>query len=334
MPKVLTIGTATHDVFLQSSFFKVFRDPEHLERMGFRTGEAECFAFGAKIEVDKPIFSPGGGAYNAGVTFARQGLKTIALCKVGSDRLGDEIVKSLKNEHISSLVSRDKKVGTGYSTILLAPGGERTILVYRGAAGTLQKNDIPFSKLSAEWAYIVPGDIPFSTLFSILTALKRNKTKIAINPSRYLLHIKKSDLYRILELCQVVIVNREEASFMTDVKYTDERGIFKRFDELVSGIAVVTDGRRGAVVSDGSYIYRAGIFEEKKVIDRTGAGDAFGSGFIAGLIQKNDIHYALRLAAANATSVVEHIGATHGILTRKEFSKKRWGLLNLDVENT
>jgi len=333
MVDVLTIGTATQDVFLRSNFFKVLRDPEHLEKMGFKTGEAECFAFGAKLEVQKPVFASGGGAHNAAVTFARQGLNTAALCKIGDDVVGDRIVNSLKEEHIVPIIIRDKNIGTGYSTILLAPGGERTILVYHGASGAFKKNDISSSKLSSRWAYIAPGATAFPILFSALTILKKRNTKIAINPSRFYLDMKKMDLHKILKLADVVIMNREEAAYMTDSRYTDEKGIFRKFDELIDGIAVVTDGRRGAIVSDGSYMYRAGVFEEKVMVDRTGAGDAFGSGFVAGLIQKNDVHFALRLAAANATSVVEHIGATEGILTKKDFLKKRWGFLNLDVEN-
>jgi sugar/nucleoside kinase (ribokinase family) len=101
---------------------------------------------------------------------------------------------------------------------------------------------------------------------------------------------------------------------------------------LIDGIAVMTDGARGAIVSDGRYIYRAGIFKEKKLVDRTGAGDAFGSGFVAGFILKKDIHFALRLASANATSVVEKIGAQAGILRRKDFNLARWQYLDLDVE--
>lgn len=333
MIDVLTIGTATQDVFLRSNLFKVLRDPEHLEKMGFRTGEAECFAFGAKLEVQRPIFASGGGAHNAAVTFSRQGFKTAAICKVGDDAVGDEIINSFKRERVVPIIVRDKTTGTGYSTILLAQNGERTILVYHGASSAFKKNDIPSSKLSSRWAYIAPGATAFPVLFSALGILKKRNTKIAINPSRFYLDMKKSDLHKILELSDVVIVNREEAAYITDMKYTDEKGIFRKFDELVDGIAVVTDGRRGAIVSDGSYMYRAGVFEEKIMVDRTGAGDAFGSGFVAGLIEKNDIHFALRLATANATSVVEHIGAAEGILTKKDFLKKRWGFLNLDVEN-
>lgn len=333
MIDVITIGTATYDVFLRSNLFKVLRDEEHLERIGFKTGEANCFALGGKLEIQEPVFIPGGGAYNASVTFARQGLKTSVMCKIGKDRLGDEIMRSLKSEKIVPNVARDTHLPTGYSSILLVPGGERTILVYRGASGGFQKKDIPFSKFFAKWAYIAPGEISFSVLFPAMRALKKNGVKIAFNPSKHYLEMKKSDMHAVLGLCDVVITNREEASFMTDMKYTDEKGIFRKFDEIVGGIAVVTDGRRGATVSDGSYVYRAGVFEEKEIVDRTGAGDAFGSGFVAGLMQKNDINFALRLASANATSVVEHIGGTAGVLTKEDFSKKRWKFLNLDVES-
>ena len=128
-------------------------------------------------------------------------------------------------------------------------------------------------------------------------------------------------------------MNREEAAQCTSIPYEKEIAIFKELDTIVKGIVVMTDGPRGAIVSDGRTLYRAGIFKETRRVDRTGAGDAFGAGFVAGLIQKNDITHALRLASANATSVVEYIGAQPGILTRAAFQKKRWRYLDLDVES-
>ena len=100
---------------------------------------------------------------------------------------------------------------------------------------------------------------------------------------------------------------------------------FWHLDKAVKGIAVVTEGQKGLVVSDGKKVFRAGIFKNKKVIDRTGAGDSFGSGFVAGLMRKNNIEYAIRLGLANAASVVEHFGAKEGIITKAEFEKSsRW----------
>ena len=83
----------------------------------------------------------------------------------------------------------------------------------------------------------------------------------------------------------------------------------------------MTDGPRGVWVSDGSRIYIAETFPDKNLVSRTGAGDAFGSGFVAGLIRKEDVVYAMRLASANATAVTEHLGAHNGALTRAQFEK-------------
>lgn len=329
---VITIGTATRDVFLLSPFFKVLKDPDHLQRLGFKTGEVECFAFGAKIEVEEPVFAVGGGAANAAVTFARQGFRTAAFIKVGADASGRAIAAELKEEGISPLLLVDKKKGTGYSTVLLTPGGERTILVYRGAAGDLKRSEVPFKKLKTRWAYIAPGGIPLPVMEEIIYRLKRAGAMIAMNPSKEYLSLPKERLKKLFGELDVISVNREEAAYLADAPYGDEQKIFHAFDEMVPGIAVVTDGPRGAMVSDGEFVYRSGVFKEKKIADRTGAGDAFGSGFVAGLMQKNDIYYALRLASANATSVVERVGGFTGALSRKEFVEKRWATLNLDVE--
>jgi ribokinase len=332
MYDVVTIGTATRDVFLQSNLFKVLRDPVHLQKIGFKTGEAECFALGSKIEVGEPVFSLGGGAANAAVTFARQGLKTAALIRVGDDETGELIIKSLKKEKVTPLVVKDKKEKTAYSTILLTPGGERTILVYRGASTDFKRKEIPFSKLRARWAYIAPGAITPTMLKEIFSHFKRTGAKIAINPSKHYLENGGRLIKPLLKDADVFIVNREEASYLTGVDYSDPRRIFKKLDEFIKGTVVMTDGPKGAYVSDGEYFYQAKTFKEKKLVDRTGAGDAFGSGFVTGLIQKKDVLRALRLASANATAVVEAVGAEAGILKKGDFSAKRWQYLDLDFE--
>lgn len=331
---VITIGTATRDVFLTSSLFKVLKDPEHLKKIGFKAGEAECFAFGSKLEIGKPIFETGGGAVNAAVTFKRQDLKTAALVKIGDDELGRDVLNSLKTEGIVSFASAHKKgEGTAYSTVLLSLNGERTVLVYRGASEKLEKKDVPWRKLEAKWAYIAPGKIQPSLIEAIVLYLKKKGTKIAINPSGYYIKLGYQKLKNIFKKADVVVMNREEASIFTEIDFNDDENIFKQFDEWIEGIAVMTDGRKGVMASDGHYLYTAGIFKEKKLADRTGAGDAFGAGFVAGLIQKNgDINYALRLASANATSVVEAIGAQTGILSKYDIGQKRFKYLDLDIE--
>ncbi len=330
---IVTLGTITRDVFIRSPLFGAAKEKSRVERITFASGEAQCFALGSKIKVEKPVFAGGGGAHNAAITFARQGFRTAVIGAIGDDLAGKEIVKSLKSEGIRPFVGTREKLGTGYAVILMAPGGERTILVYRGATDAIRNEDISHAKTKARWAYVVPGEIPLSVIGSFVSSMKKNGTKIAMNPSRQYLSMKKSEIEKLFGRLDAIIMNREEASLFTNVPYREERKIFKELDRIVPGIAVMTDGARGASASDGSYVYRAGIFRDRGVLDRTGAGDAFGSGFVAGLLQGGgDVGHALRLGAANATSVVECVGATAGVLRARDFSRPRWKNVELDIE--
>jgi len=323
MLDVITIGTATKDIYLGSPLFKVLRDPEHLKRMGFKSGEAECFALGSKIEVETFIPTIGGGAVNTSVTFARQGLSAGAVIRIGRDTAGNEIIRELKKENVKSFPIFDSKNKTGYSTLLLTSEGERTVLVYRGASHGLTKKEFSLHAIHARWAYIVPGTIEYGVMIRIISLLKKNKIKIAMNPSRYYVELPEIKVKKILGVIDVVIVNREEASDVTKIPYANIKGIFKKFDELVHGLAVMTDGPKGVYVSDGINMWNAGIFDFP-ILDRTGAGDAFGSGFVSALVRGENIPECIRVGTANATSVVQKIGAREGILRKSDLSLKKW----------
>ena len=338
MYDVITIGTATRDVFLSSPDFKVVRDPVHLEKLGFLNGEATCLAFGGKLEVDTPVLTVGGGAANAATTFARQGFRVASVVKVGEDENGAAVLDHMKKENITPLPLFDAKAMTAFSVILLSPEGERTIMHYRGASQDMTKHEVPWDKLKSRWVYIVPGNIPTSVMSDMMSHFKANKVMVAMNLSRHYIELGEKKLKSILQNLAVVIMNREEAAEMTGLHYNQEAKIFKKFDEMVPGLCVMTDGAAGVLVSDGHKLFKAGVFPDKKVLDRTGAGDAFGSGFVAGLIRRTPVHdiermdwkdddikYAIRLGSANATATVEEIGAQEGLLTKSQFEGgKRW----------
>lgn len=330
---VVTVGSAMRDVFLKSADFKVLKDQKHLEKIGFLKGEAACFALGSKIDVDEPFFSIGGGAVNAAISFSRLGHKAATCIKIGDDASGKAILAELKEEDVKPIVSVSKNEGTAYSTLLLTADGERTALVYRGAGEHISERDLPLSSLRAKWAYFAPGKMPLPLLERTVLALKKEKMKIALNPSRGYLTLHNKKLDRILRAADVVLVNREEASYLTGTPYHKEEKLMKAFFGIFGdGIAVMTEDKKGAVAFDGAYVYRVGVFRDTKVVDETGAGDAFGAGFVAGLLETEDILYSLRLASANAASVVEHVGASAGALTKKQFKHPRWEDIALDIE--
>ena len=293
---VITIGTATQDIFYP------------LASDGFK------FEKGAKTEVGAPFCSVGGGAVNAAVTFARQGFKTAALFRIGADSAGEGIVRTVEKEGIAAWAHTAHGEATGQSAILLYPSGERTVLAHRGAADSMPLKEIPFAKLAAKWVYIAPANIAVPVIEAIVDHCYAQGILVALNPSVAYCADRGALLRPLLSKIKVLLTNREEAGMITG-------GVFADLDELVDGICVMTDGPQGVRVSDGNRIYTAGIFPDKNLVSRTGAGDAFGSGFVAGLIRKEDIAYAMRLASANATAVTEHLGAHNGALTRAQFEK-------------
>jgi len=335
---VITIGSVAVDNFIKSDFLKTVTDPEHLKKIGFRTGKAQCFSFGSKIEINEPITTIGGGAYNAGVEFSRCGFSVATLFNIGNDREGEMILDSLKKEKIKPISIVDKNQKTGRSFILLSKSGERTILVFRGCSGKIEKKEIPFSKLKTKWAYVVSGDMSLETLLSLFDFLKKNKVNIALAPSKNLIELGFEKIKPLINMSRVIMLNREEASYLTNVSYLDKEQIFSKLDKEVDGIVVMTDGSKGSYVSDGQTILSAKNYKEKEVVDRTGAGDAFGSGFVAGLIIRKDfsresIAYAVKLANANATSVIERVGSAVSAVTKKEFeTDPRWKNLEIKMK--
>jgi sugar/nucleoside kinase (ribokinase family) len=322
---IITIGTATRDAFLKSKEFKRISTPE------YASGEGLCLPAGAKIEVDDIIFATGGGATNSAVTFARHGYNTACVCKIGDDISGREVISNLKSEGVSTVFAvQDNDFKTAYSILLLSDSGERTILVYRGASEHFETSDINLRTLQAKWFYIA-GSIPVKIVGDILNQAKSIEAKVAINPSRSQLSLGLKGFVDILKNTDVLMINREEGAYLTGVDYKREDKIFKTLEEYVKGIVILTDGTKGSLVSDGKNVYKAGIYKEEKTLDRTGAGDAYGSGFVSSLMEdEKNIERAIMFASANAASVVESVGAKTGIISKDDFEKNpRWKKLQI-----
>lgn len=305
-PKIASLGAAVQDVFLMGEVLRARRD--------VRTHDfVEQFPLGAKLELDRVVFSTGGGATNAAVTFARHGFDSIFLGKIGDDPAGEHILADLKRDGvITNRVTCDIEGVSGYSTLLLAPRGERTVLVYRGVSQELKAADFNhFEGLKADWLYISSLSGNFPLLSEAVAYAKKHDMKLALNPGSEELKQSKR-LLGLLSDVTVVSLNKEEAQLLIGDGETAQ--LAEKLAQHAM-IAVVTDGPRGAYACDGEYIYSAGMYADTPVIDRTGAGDAFTSGFIAKIAKGASVEEALIFGSANSTSVVGQIGAKEGILS-------------------
>lgn len=111
----------------------------------------------------------------------------------------------------------------------------------------------------------------------------------------------------------MLCVNRDEIQQIVEGASLEE---LVRHGHHYCPVVIVSDGPNGIVASDGKTIVRAGMYHDVKVVDRTGAGDAFGSGFLSQWAQGRSLVESIIFASANSTSVVNHIGAKTGILPK------------------
>jgi sugar/nucleoside kinase (ribokinase family) len=148
-------------------------------------------------------------------------------------------------------------------------------------------------------------------LDKIFTQARELGIKIMFNPGKGELSQPRK-LKALLEDVDVLSVNREEMQTIVEGVELEE---LARHALHYVPVVIVSDGPNGVVAADGTTIVRAGMYEDVPVIDRTGAGDAFGSGFLSQWAQGRSLKDSILFASANSTSVVTKIGAKVGILT-------------------
>ena len=306
MVKILSIGKATQDVFLRSDEF----DP-HTEGKKVYTQ----IPLGLKMEVEDVHFSTGGNATNVAVTFARQGLESSYMWALGDDPASDVILKTLDDEGVDTRnVVQDSRHQAGYSVIMIATNGERTILNHRGKSIGPDGRGLDFDAIKdADWIY--PTSLGFgglTLLRKILDVAEDHKVKVMLNPAGPEL-AEPDKLKPLLESVDVLCLNKEEMKMLVHGEELEELAIHGL---NYCPVVIVSDGPNGVVATDGKTIVRAGMYEDVPVIDRTGAGDAFASGFLSQWSQGKSLKDSIVFASANSTSVVTKIGAKDGILRK------------------
>ncbi len=310
---VVCVGGVTQDLFLNTKSELIsLRTPSSNE-------ELIAYPVGAKILVKDVIKSFGGGAFNSSVSLSRLGLKVGIVSCVGEDNLGKEILKRMKSEKIKFLGCKSK-TKTGFSIILDSIDEDRTILSYRGSNEMLSFNSVKKDKLKTKWFYLssVSGKALGAEELIVKLAVKK-KIKLFMNPSTYMAKLGFERLRNIISHLNILDLNKEEAEYITGIKGIADN--LKWLKNLVKEVVVITDGKNGAYAYDGSFFYRI-RGRKTKVVETTGAGDAFASTFLYSYIKNKDISESLKLAMANAVSVVSNYGAQNGLLSSMDLKKK------------
>lgn len=281
-----------------------------------------AFAYGDKIPVKNLEFSVGGNASNNAVGAKRLGVNSGIVLTLGDDNVGNLIVDKLKSEGVDlTYVIQQPSTMSNYSTVINY-SGERTIFVYHAP----RSYEFPVQLPATPWVYLTSMGESFRPFFNHLGEwLKKNPSvKLAFNPGSWQFREGFESIREITSLTYVIYVNREEAEKLTGLKETDgrERDLLVALNRLGPKICVITDGGNGAFAYDsinGKFM-KVGIVPVD-AYERTGAGDAFGSGSLSALIHGKPLEEALLWGTVNSASVIGYTGPQKGLLKESEIDE-------------
>ncbi len=278
--------------------------------------------FGTKLPFDhREVVVAVGNASNAAVSFAKLDMKTGFVTNVGGDQYGRDMIQALGDQHVDTRFVRINPHNQSNYHFGLWYKEERTLLI---------KHEV----YDYHWPHLRPNELPRWIYFSSISqhALPfhdqladwlddNSDVKLAFQPGTFQMEAGAERLKRLYQRTEVLILNREEAATVGGGNHDDMHDLINHLHALGPKIVVVTDGPAGAYASDGEHRFKMPPYPDPAPpFERTGAGDAFASTFVAALAKGNTIEGALQWAPINSMSVVQKVGAQAGLLTEAQLN--------------
>ena len=315
MPKpsfdVLTIGNAIVDVFsrVEESFLARHGVTKGMMRLVSEAQSAELFDdMGPSTQIS------GGSGANTAVGVASFGGKVAFIGKVKADQLGKVFTHDTQSAgvHFATAHARSGPA-TASSLILITPDGERTMNTFLGACVHLTPDDIDEAVVAASKVTYLEGylwDPPLAKeAFKKAARIARDAGRlvsITLSDSFCVDRHRDSFLDLIRSDIDILFANEKEIKSLYQVETFDEALQRARKD---CAIAALTRSEAGCVIVKGEEIHVVEAHPVKQVIDATGAGDLFASGFLYGFTRDLSLVQSARLGALAAAEVISHVGA-------------------------
>jgi len=312
----MSIGGATYDLFVRVN---------HEVVQTHEGNQAFTLPLGEKVRVQEVVETCGGGASNTAVGLARLGCAASFEGVISSDQWGEKLLANFRKEGVDT---QDVTVVEGevssFSIILSASGGERVILYEPGTNAHLHKANFDReTALHTDWIYLNHIQEGSSMIQDDIVEILAGdpSPNFTWNPGGYQVDagIESPVNLRLLKATDFLLLNREEA-----LRFARADSVEKAMNTLrQSGVKaiVITDGKNGAIGTDGTHRYRCPVAALGPIVDTTGAGDAFGTGMTWALLTGKDFPTALKAGTINAASVAGAIGAEKGLLTETQMKE-------------
>lgn len=307
----LSIGDITTDAFIRIEDASVhcILNTERCEL---------CMRFGDKVPFEYvKVVKAVGNSPNASVCAAKLGLTSSLVANIGDDQNGLDCLNELKKQDVkTTYIRKHKQKPTNYHFVLWYDV-DRTILVNH----VEYEYSFPTISPVPKWVYL--SSLASNTEFyheSILKWLKSNPdVKLAFQPGTFQMKLGISKLKEIYARTEVFVVNVEEAQRILNTTSRDVKSMLAEIHAYGPKIVLITDGPKGSYMFSGEHFYFIPIYPDpKKPVERTGCGDSFAATFVSALIMGKSPLEAFVWAPVNPMSVIQHVGAQEGLLTREE----------------
>ena len=308
---VISIGNALIDAFLTIHDANEYCSVD-------AAGQTLRIAAGEKINLESSQFLLGGNAANVAVGLSRLGLKSAIAAEVGDDEFTEKIIKGLTKEHVATTYLKQTEAASSFA-IALNFKGERTLFVQH----ILRKHNFQLSDAKTKWLYLTSLGNEWHEAYRHTGEIaKQGKALLAFNPGSLQLAEGVASFRALLPLTTLLFVNKEEAEEIAGEKPNSVETLLKKTQATGPKHVVLTDGENGSyVITDTGAMYHCGLYPARDV-ERTGAGDAYATAFLAAIIHGEKTQEAMRWGAANSASVIEHVGAEEGLLRHATMKEK------------
>ena len=276
-----------------------------------------CLDYGAKIDVKIVDSQIAGSAPNVAVGLSRMKKKTSVLSVMGEDTTRPLAIEHLKREGVNtSFVEIVKHEKSTYSVVLNYKG-EKTILT----GHIKHEYHLPKKFSKPTWLYVGEMGEGYEKLYKqVIDYAKKDGVHMALNPGSIQVEEHKKSLYLLLPYLEALFIHKEEAQILTGETSNEVHKLAGALSKYGPKHVILTDGKNGAYEYGGRELHFCPIFPGK-LVEATGAGDAFASGYLGAVMSGESCSEGLRWGAVNSASVVGHVGPTKGLLSATEIRK-------------
>lgn len=324
MKKIICLGSATRDIFITLRETRVVDNKNDITAK-----KLMAFEFGAKEYAEDFFEEVGGSAVNVGAGLVKLELRPFIFSRVSKGETGKWILKKIGRLKVKKNYMQETGSAPSETAVVISDKKNRDHVILRTGDSVenfnLEKAVDKFQE-KAHWIFVASQKENWQNKMKLMLEFaKIKKARIAFNPSGYQIENNAKELAQILKDVEILFINRDEAieliKKINGVVKDEIKSLLNDIKELGAKVVIITDGEKGAYATNGkeNFYLKAEVIEKS---DTVGAGDAFASGFLGSYIEDGDIKKALAWGIANSAGVVSKVGATNGLLTRKELKRQ------------